>query len=262
MNSQFRTSRRSFLKQVAFAGLSVPFVTRNLMSAPPSGKLFHASFGGSGMAGADLETITHHDFVQLVAVADVDLSRAARWKQQFPNIKIYQDWRQLLDQEKQLDSVNVSVPDHMHGPIAMSALQLGKHVYCQKPLTHDVFETRQLTLVARQKKLATQMGIQIHSSREYMTAVRLVQDGALGKVKEVHTWSNKKWGDMSARPDRSDPVPDGFDWNIWLGVCAERPFIGNAYYHPGNWRKRLTSVPARLATWAAIFTIRCSNRWN
>ena len=127
----------------------------------------------------------------------------------------------------------------MHGPIAMSALQLGKHVYCQKPLTHDLFETRQLTQVARQKKLATQMGIQIHSSREYVTAVRLVQDGAIGKVKEVHTWSNKKWGDMSARPDRSDPVPEGFDWDFWLGVCAERPFIGNAYYHPGNWRKRL-----------------------
>lgn len=239
MNSHARLNRRSFLQHLSVAGLAAPFVTRRLLAASPNRTLAHASFGGSGMAGADLETLTHHPFVKLVAVADVDLNRANHWRQRFPDVKIYQDWRELLDREKSLDTVNVSTPDHMHGPIAMAALQRGLHTYVQKPLTHDVYETRQLTRMARQKKLTTQMGIQIHSSKEYRTAVQLVQEGAIGKVKEVHTWSNKKWGDMELRPDRADPVPDGFNWDLWLGVCATRPFIGNGYYHPGNWRKRL-----------------------
>jgi len=123
--------------------------------------------------------------------------------------------------------------------MAMSAMQLGKHVYCQKPMTHDIYETRRLTEFARQKKLVTQMGIQIHSSSTYREAVRIIQDGTVGQVKEVHTWSNKAWGDPSPRPDQTDPVPDGFNWDSWLGTAAARPFIGNGYYHPGNWRKRL-----------------------
>ena len=118
-------------------------------------------------------------------------------------------------------------------------MQLGKNVYVQKPLTHDIYETRRLTEVAREKKLVTQMGIQIHSTLEYRLAVRLIQDGVIGKIKEVHSWSNKKWGDMEPLPDRTDPVPPNFDWDLWLGVCATRPFIGNGYYHPANWRKRL-----------------------
>jgi predicted dehydrogenase len=96
-----------------------------------------------------------------------------------------------------------------------------------------------MTVLAREKKLATQMGIQIHSDSVYRLAVRLVQDLVIGPVKEVHTWSSKKWGDPAPRPDRSDPVPAGFNWDFWLGVAAERPFIGGDYYHPGNWRKRL-----------------------
>jgi hypothetical protein len=239
MHSPQRTSRRSFLKQLSVAGLTAPLITRDLIAAPPSRTLVHASFGGSGMAASDLETLVHHDFLKLAAVADVDLGNAARWKQQFPAVRIYQDWRELLDKEKDLDTVNVSTPDHMHGPIAMSAMQLGRHAYVQKPLTHDVHETRQLTWLAREKKLTTQMGIQIHSSREYLTAVRLVQSGAVGKIKAVHTWSNKKWGDRSPLPNRADPAPSQFNWDLWLGVCAERPFIGDGYYHPGNWRKRL-----------------------
>jgi hypothetical protein len=121
----------------------------------------------------------------------------------------------------------------------MTALQMGLHVYVQKPLSHDIYESRRLTEVAREKKRVSQMGIQIHSYNEYRLAVKLVQEGVIGKIKEVHTWSNKKWGDPAPRPDRSDPVPEGFDWDLWLGVCAPRPFIGNGYYHPANWRKRL-----------------------
>jgi hypothetical protein len=126
----------------------------------------------------------------------------------------------------------------MHAPIALSAMQLGKHCYCQKPLAHDLYETRALTQFAREKKLVTQMGIQIHSYKVYRQAVAIVQSGVIGKVKEVHTWSSKKWGDTGQPPANSDPVPDSLDWNLWLGVSAARPFV-KGYYHPGNWRKRL-----------------------
>jgi predicted dehydrogenase len=239
MNNAPRLNRRSFLRSLSFSAVAAPFVTRGWMGAAPNSRLNHASFGASGMAWADIQSITRHPAVALVAVADVDLSRVSDVKKSFPNARIYQDWRELLEKEKSIDSVNVSTPDHMHGPIAMSALQRGKHVHCQKPLTHDLYETRQLTLVARQKKLVTQMGIQIHSGTEYRTAVKLIQDLMIGKVKEVHTWSGKKWGDPGPMPQRSDPVPDGLNWDLWVGVSAMRPFIGEGWYHPVNWRKRL-----------------------
>ena len=239
MKSTLRSSRRSFLQHLGVAGVTAPCFIRHLISAPPSGALLHASFGAGGMAGTDLTSIASLPNVKLVAVADVDLPRAEGLKKKYPDLKVYQDWRELLDKEKDLHSVNVSTPDHMHAPIGMACLQLGKHVYGQKPLTHDIYESRRLTEVARENKLVTQMGIQVHSNAEYRLAVRVIQDGVIGKVKEVHTWSNKTWGDASARPDRVDPVPANFNWDLWLGVTAERPFIGGGYYHPGNWRRRL-----------------------
>jgi predicted dehydrogenase len=240
MSRPVLSTRRTFLKTVGAAGVAAPFVTRGLLSASPNSMLRHVSFGTGGMAAADLGAITASKFVKLIAVADVDLNRAANIKKRFPDVKVYQDWRVLLDKEhKNFDSANVSTPDHMHAPIAMSAMQLGKHIYGQKPLAHDLFEVRRLTEMAARKKLVTQMGIQIHSAAEYRLAVKLVQDGVIGKIKQVHTWSNKKWGDLDPLPSRSDPIPDGFNWDLWLGVCATRPFIGDGYYHPGNWRKRL-----------------------
>ena len=233
-------SRRSFLKQLGAAGFAAPFVTSGLRAAPPSGTVRHASFGASGMAGADWGAITSHKAVKLVPVADVDTSRAEAAKKRFPEVNVYQDWREMLDKEhKNLDCVNVSTPDHMHAPMGMSAMQFGLHVYGQKPLTHDVYESRRLTEVAREKKLVTQMGIQVHSDMAYRLAVQYVQAGVIGKVKDVHTWSSKKWGDTTARPDKTDPVPDTLNWDLWLGTAESRPFIGGGYYHPGNWRKRL-----------------------
>lgn len=237
MNSHF--SRRSFLKSAAAAGLCAPLVTRNLLSAPPSRMLRHASFGSAGMAWADIQALSSNPFFKLVAVADVDLNRVKAVKEAHPEVRVYQDWRELLDKEaNNLDSVNVSTPDHMHAPIALSAMQLGKHVYCQKPLTHSIHETRVLTEYAREKKLVTQMGIQIHSQKVYRQAVALVQTGAIGKVKEVHTWSSKKWGDTGRPPARSDAVPEGLNWDLWIGGCEQRPYVAG-YYHPSNWRKRL-----------------------
>lgn len=234
-----RITRRSALKRFAAAGFAAPFVFRLHASAAPNETLYHASFGASGMAGADIGSLAGSKHLKLVAVADVDLNRTKDIKKRFPDVRIYQDWRELLDKEKNLNSVNVSTPDHMHAPITMRAMQQGLHVYTQKPLTQTIYEARQLARVAKEKNLVSQMGIQIHSAAEHRTVVATIQSGAIGKVKEVHSWSGKGWGDPNPRPDRHDPVPEGLNWDSWLGVAAERPFIGGGYYHPGNWRKRL-----------------------
>lgn len=240
MSLSHRLNRRSFLQQTAVGALAAPAFLRHLQAAAPSEVVRHASFGAAGMAGADLGQITKHPKVKLVCVAEVDLARAEDVKKRFPECRVYQDWREMLDKEqKNLDSVNVSTPDHMHAPMGMSAMQLGLHVYGQKPLTHDIYESRRLATFAAEKKLVTQMGIQVHSSAPYRMAVALIHAGAIGKVQAVHTWSSKKWGDSAPRPDREDPVPANFNWDMWLGVAEKRPFIGNNYYHPGNWRKRL-----------------------
>jgi predicted dehydrogenase len=240
MNRNHLYSRRSFLKTLGTATMVAPFITSGLMARSTSRTLRHASFGASGMALSDLTAIGKCEGVEMVAICDVDLDRTAEALKRFPKAKVYQDWRKLLDKEaKNIDSVNVSTPDHMHAPIAVSAMQLGKHVYGQKPLAHDLHEVRRMTEMAHKKKVVTQMGIQIHSVAHYRVAVRIVQEGVIGKIKEVHSWCPKSWGDPSAIPDKTDPVPANFDWNLWLGVCADRPFIGGEYYHPGNWRKRL-----------------------
>jgi predicted dehydrogenase len=132
----------------------------------------------------------------------------------------------------------VGTPDHMHAPMAMSAMRLGLPVYQQKPMAHSVHEVHMLTAMARQKNLITQMGIQIHSAREYKTAVQLIQGGAIGKIKEVHSFSEKKWGDSDPLPERTDPVPATLNWDHWIGVAQPRPFIRDVY-HPMNWRKRI-----------------------
>ena len=190
------------------------------------------------MAGADIGSLTASKNLKLVAVAEVDLARVGELKKHFPDLRVYQDWRQLLDKEKDLDSVNVSTPDHMHAPITMSAMQRGLHVYSQKPLTQTIFEARTLTTVAKEKNLITQMGIQIHSHPVHKLVVETIHAGAIGKVKEVHSWSGKHWGDNALKPDKTDPVPASLDWNGWLGVSPEHSFL-SGYYHPGEWRKRL-----------------------
>jgi len=232
-------TRRSFLKQLAAGAAIAPFARRGLRAQMAKGTIRHATFGAAGMAWSDVTAISRHPAVTVVAACDVDLNRTVELKKKFPDARIYQDYRELLDKERDLHTVNVSTPDHMHAPIGLAAMERGLHVYGQKPLTHDLYEARQMALKAAQMNAVTQMGIQIHSGPEYRTAVKLVQSGVIGKVKEVHTWSSKAWGDRGEQPNRVDPVPDGFNWELWLGVCAERPFIGNGWYHPGNWRKRL-----------------------
>lgn len=232
-------SRREFLRRAALTALAAPFLTRHALAAPPSQTILHASIGASRQAGSDLQWLARHPNVKLVAIADVDASKSAPMKEKFPEARIYQDWRELLEKERQLDSLNVSTPDHMHAPIAMAAMQLGKHVYVQKPLAHDIYEVRQLAEFARKKNLVTQMGIQIQSGSEYRQAVQLVRAGTIGKIKEVHSWCGKTWGDPKPLPDRRDVPPPDLNWDLWLGTAAARPFIGDGYYHPQNWRSRL-----------------------
>jgi predicted dehydrogenase len=200
--------------------------------------VYHASFGANGQALSDIRSLASSKHLRLVAVADVDLSRTMEVRKRFPEVKVYQDWRELLDKEKQLNSVNVSTPDHMHGSITMRAMQQGLNVYTQKPLTQTIHEARQLMRVAAEKRLVTQMGIQIHSHEVHRTVVAVIQAGTIGKVKEVHSWSGKHWGDKNPRPNRRDAVPASLNWDAWLGVADERPFLAG-YYHPSEWRKRL-----------------------
>lgn len=239
--STSRINRRAALKRFVAGGaaaFAAPAVFRRHALAAPSETVLHASFGASGMAWSDIRSLSASKHFKLVAVADVDLSRTEQVRKQFPDARIYQDWRELLDKEKDLNSVNISTPDHMHAPITMSAMQRGLHVYTQKPLTQTIYEARKLTEAARDNKLVTQMGIQIHSHPVHRTVVEIIRSGAIGKVKEVHSWSGKEWGDPNPRPDREDPVPEKLDWEGWIGVAADRPFI-KGYYHPGAWRKRL-----------------------
>jgi predicted dehydrogenase len=238
MHSPVSTSRRRFLQTASASLFAAPYITTGLRAASPNGKLRHAAFGAAGMSWSDITSMANHDMWELAAVCDVDTRNFARVKEKWPNVKCYQDWRELLEKEAgNIDSVNVSTPDHMHGPIGIKALELGKHMYGQKPLAQNLYECRQLMLKAREKGVMTQMGIQISSDFTERFAVELIHMGAIGKIKEVHTFSNKKWGDMEPVPQTSDPIPEGFDWNKWLGTANDRPFI-KGYYHPGNWRKR------------------------
>ena len=230
-------SRRAALGGLAAAGLTMPAAFR-VHAAAPSETLYHASFGASGMARGRPAFAHGQPSCQARRRGRRRSAQHGRDQEGFPDVKVYQDWRELLDKEKHLDSVNVSTPDHMHAPITMRAMQRGLNVYTQKPLTQTIYEARQLTRTAREKKLVTQMGIQIHSHEIHRTVVATIQGNAIGKVKEVHSWSGKYWGDPEpqARPQR--PRARRAELGFLAGRGRERPFIAG-YYHPGEWRKRL-----------------------
>jgi predicted dehydrogenase len=232
-------SRREFLQVVGATAAFGPMLAPRLGAAQAADVVRHAGIGASGQAWSDLESFATHPNFKLVAVADVDLARTAQVKAAFPEARIYQDWRELLEKErKNLDSINVSTPDHMHAPIAMAAMRQGLHVYVQKPLAATVREVRKLTEHARKHRTLTQMGIQVSSMPSQRIPEAVFRTGIIGKVKEVHAFCEKGWGDSGLIPEGTDPIPQGLDWNGWLGAGAERPFKAGVY-HPAEWRKRL-----------------------
>lgn len=197
-----------------------------------------AVVGVNGMGWADLSNVGSHKSVQFVGFCDIDRNRFDQADKAFPGVPHFADYREMLSQlADRCDAVIVSTPDHMHAPVASLAMSQGKHIYCQKPLTHTVWEARQLRLLAEKRNLTTQMGNQIHSAKEYRLGVRLIQDGAIGKVREVHSWVGVQGRQYCQRTDRPAPadVPAGVDWNLWLGAAPERPFAPDVY-HPFKWR--------------------------
>lgn len=235
-----RTSRRRFLKQAAVAGaaLSIPAASWSRVLGANS-RLRVASVGTGGKGWDDLTQTARSPAVDVVALCDIDESKPflGNAAERFPSARRFTDWRKLLEEHKEFDAVIVSTPDHMHAPISLPAMQLGKHVQCQKPLTHTVFEARQMRLAAKKYNVVTQMGNQIQSHEAYRTAVKLVHDGVIGKVREVHSWQSGKMGWMLVddRPAGSEPVPETLHWDEWIGVAPQRPYIPKIY-HSFNWR--------------------------
>ncbi len=230
--SQIR--RRAFLKTAAVAGAGVAFpmvVPRRVFGA--NERLNVAAIGSGGKGQVDIDGCESQN---IVALCDVDPGRAAHMFKRHAKAPKYADFRKMLEKEaKHIDAVIVSTPDHTHAPAAAMAIRLGKHVYCQKPLTHSVFEARVLTDLARKHKVATQMGNQGHSNPDSRRYVELIQAGVLGDVKEVHIWTDRPiWPQGIGRPAGSPPVPKGLEWDLWLGPAQERPY--HPAYHPFKWR--------------------------
>jgi predicted dehydrogenase len=228
--------RRRFLAASAAAGIGFPLWLRSARADSPNDRLRLASIGVGGMGAADLGSLASHAKVEVVALCDIDSNRLAEAKANHPGAETFADYREMFAKmADRIDAVNVATPDHTHAPAAMTALNAGKHVYCQKPLTHDVYESRQLRLIAEKTGLVTQMGTQIHSASEYRTAVQWVKGGLIGKVREVHSWSSKTWGYDGPDPVAA-PVPDHVAWDLWLGTAPERPYA-QGHYHPADWRR-------------------------
>ena len=229
-------SRRTVLK-AGSALAALPLLPSLVRAASPNGKLRTAHIGVGGMGSGDLSSIASHKQVEVAALCDVDQTRIDAALAKHPQAKTFRDYREMIAKlGDTIDAVVVSTPDHTHAPAALLAMKNNKPVYCQKPLTHEVFEARQLRELAEKQSLVTQMGIQVHSSSVYRRAVQMIQSGVIGKVSQVHAWSNKNWGyDGGAFAGQHTP-PAALDWNLWLGTAAERPFVPGVY-HPGNWRK-------------------------
>jgi len=225
------------LKALGTAAFTVPFITHNLISAPPSERVRYAAIGTANMAGADLAQIVSHPSVDFVAAVDVDANYLKAQKGINPNLKTYTDYRVFLEREKDIDCVTVSTPDHAHAVIAMSAMQMGIHVYGQKPMAHDVYEVRKLTEYAREHSIITQLGIQIHAESYYRSTVKILREGIIGKIKETYSWCSNSYVAADQKfPDKKDTPPANLNWDLWLNTAAERPFIAG-FYHPGVWRK-------------------------
>lgn len=235
-----RIPRRTFVQSLAVAGsaLALPAVSyARVLGA--NDRLHVASVGTGGKGQSDLNGVAASPAVNVAAICNIDDSaKHLGWAaEKYPQARKYSDWRKLLDEAKDIQGVIVSTPDHMHAPVSLAAMHLGKHIFCQKPLTHTLHEARQMTLAAKKAGVVTQMGNQIQSHEAYRTAVAIVQAGLIGKVKAVHSWQGgiPRWRLAEDRPAKVDPVPAGVEWDLWLGIAPERPYVKDLY-HSFNWR--------------------------
>lgn len=229
-------NRRQFLK-VSSVAFAATVYSASACAVGVNSKLRTAHVGVGGMGSADLGSIASHPEVEVAALCDVDAGNLQRAHSQYPAAQTFRDYREMISKlGDRIDAVIVSTPDHTHASAAMTAMLHKKPTYCQKPLTHDIYEARQLRLFANDSKVVTQMGTQVHASLEYRTATHMIQSGVIGRVKEVHAWSSKNWGFDGPAPTGSSSPPTDLDWNLWLGSAAERPYV-EGVYHAANWRK-------------------------
>jgi len=238
-------SRRKFLYSAAVGTGAALFAGPALLRGQNlNNKLNVAIIGCGGRGGGNMNEVGKTE--NIVALCDVFQPNLAKAAEKFPQAKHYTDFRKLFDDAKSFDAVVVSTTEHTHAPAVMRALKLKKHVYCEKPLTHDVYECRQIRKTLRGLKVATQMGTQIHASENYRRVVELIQSGAIGAVREAHVWVDRTWGRQSPedakkygdrvstveRPTESEPVPEGLNWDLWIGPAPFRPF--HSIYLPGS----------------------------
>jgi len=229
-----RMNRREFLKNATVAGAAFWASSRTVWPGmkSPNGKLNIAGIGVGGRGADDIDGVANEN---IVALCDVDEERAARTFKRFPNAKKYRDFRKMLQELKEINAVVIGTPDHTHACAAVMAMRLGKHVYCEKPLTHSVYEARLMSKTAAACKVATQMGIQGHSFDGHRRAVELLQAGVIGPVRDVHVWSDRPiWPQGIDRPTDTPSVPPHLDWDLWLGPAPWRPY--HPCYLPFNWR--------------------------
>jgi len=238
-------SRRAFLTAATTTAITAGCATRvNIAKVvpaklSPNEKLNIAAIGVGGMGRSNIDACKTEN---IVALCDVDDAYAGETFKTYPNAKRYRDFRKMFDVEaKNIDAVIVATPDHTHAVAAMTAMRLGKHVYCQKPLAHSIHEVRRLTEAARECKVQTQMGNQGHSSEQIRRLCELIEDGVIGDVHEVHAWSDRPVGGdpwstfpVMKRPEETPPVPETLDWDLWLGPAKYRPY--HPIYHPLTWR--------------------------
>ncbi len=238
MSTKQTLSRRRLLAGTA-AAAAVTIIPRHVLGAPgqPSAnnKLNIAGVGTGGMGTGDVQRVPSEN---IVAICDVDTRNAANAAKPFPNAKLYSDFRKMLDEMgNQIDAVMVATPDHNHAVVTMTALKMGKHVFCQKPLTHSVHEALEVAKAAKEAKVATQMGNQGQAGEGARLVCEYIWAGAIGKVREIHSWSNRR-PDISPRgiprPKDTPPVPEHINWDLWLGPAPERPY--HPCYHPFAWR--------------------------
>lgn len=236
-------NRRDFMK-TAGAVSAFSIIPSNLLGGAnkiaPSDKLNIAGIGIGGMGGSNLKNLENEN---IVALCDVDFEYASKTAELYPNAKRYSDYRIMFEKQKDIDAVVIATPDHTHAAIALAAIHAGKHVYCQKPLTHDIFESRILAEAARNSDVTTVMGIQGHSDEGIRLICEWIWDGAIGEIKEVDAWCSlsyfpwghaswsSKWND---RPEDTPIKPEHIDWDLWLGPAPYRPY--HQAYHPMVWR--------------------------